>query len=277
MYLVKAAFLKEHPEAIVIDCRYDMTNPPWGRLEYDKNHVKGAFYVDLDKDLTSEIKEHGGRHPLKDLKTFTNQMGSFGIKSDSTVVIYDDGDLAMASRLWFMLKLIGINAYIIEGGYKACSELEQSTVEPGKVSSELEMNYQSHIICDIEAVKTSMDKENSVIVDSRSNPRYLGLEEPFDKIAGHIPSAINYFWKDIFDENGQVKSLGDLQAMFLEMDNYDEVILHCGSGITGCVNMFILNELGIESILYAGSYSDWVSYDENDVIVKDNKRQKVKA
>jgi|LGVF01.2.fsa_nt_gb thiosulfate/3-mercaptopyruvate sulfurtransferase len=276
MYLVKSDFINEHPEAIILDCRYDMSTPLIGRQSYDAGHVNGAFYVDLDKDMTSDVVEHGGRHPLKDLDIFTAQMGSFGITSDSIIVLYDDGELAMATRLWFMLKLIGLDSYIIEGGFDACEGLEKLTTAPETVESKLQMIYQSHLICDIDAVNASMNNDKSVIVDSRSNPRYLGLEEPFDKIAGHIPTAVNYFWKDNFKE-GQVRNLGDIEAMFLDMDNYDEKIIHCGSGITGCVNMFFLNELGIISKLYAGSYSDWVSYDDNEIIVKGNIRQKVKA
>ncbi|MCH4887641.1 sulfurtransferase [Acidaminobacter sp. JC074] len=277
MYLIKEDFLKQHPDAVVIDCRYDMTNPPYGEKVYLEGHVKGAFYVDLDKDMTSEVKEHGGRHPLKDLEVFTELMGSFGITSDSTIVIYDNGELAMASRLWFMLKLIGLNSFIVEGGYDHLKDHFEMTNEvPEKVPSSLKIHYNPNLICNKDDVIMSMTNPKSVIVDSRSNERYLGFEEPFDKIAGHIPTAVNYFWKDNFD-GLNAKDCGDIEAMFLEMDNYEERIIHCGSGITGCVNMFFLNEIGIESKLYAGSYSDWVSYDDHDVIVKDNIKRKVKA
>lgn len=276
MYLVKPLFLKEHPEAIIIDCRYDMANPPIGYESYLKSHIKGAYYIDLDKDMTSELTDHGGRHPLKDLKVFTDKIGSFGINTESTIVIYDNGELAMACRLWFMLRLIGLQAHIVEGGFDALEDFEKTSVIPESLPSSLKMKYQADLICDKEDVKNAMTNELAVIVDSRSKERYLGLEEPFDKIAGHIPTAVNYFWKDNF-KDGQVKAYGDIQAMFLEMDNYNDIILHCGSGITGCVNMFFLNEVNIKSKLYAGSYSDWVSYDDHEIVVKDNKRQKVNA
>ena len=277
MYLIKQEFIKEHPEAVIIDCRYDMTNPPYGEKVYLEGHLKGAYYLDLDKDMTSEVREHGGRHPLKDLEVFTEKMGSFGITSDSTIVIYDNGELAMASRLWFMLKLIGLESFIVESGYDYLKDHFDITEEvPKIVSSTLKIHYNSDLICNKDDVILSMKNPKSVIVDSRSNERFNGLVEPFDKIAGHIPTAVNYFWKDNF--NGlRAKDYGDIEAMFLEMDNYDERIIHCGSGITGCVNMFFLNEIGISSKLYAGSYSDWVSYDDNEVIVKDNIRQKVNA
>ena len=50
--------------------------------------------------------------------------------------------------------------------------------------------------------------------------------------------------------------------------DYDEVIVYCGSGITACPNSLALSEAGIRHKLYAGSFSDWISYDENMVETK---------
>lgn len=276
MYLVKPEFVKENPKAIIIDCRYDMSNPPEGFNQYQVSHLIGAHYIDLDKDMTADLAEHGGRHPLKDLEIFTEKIGSFGVESESQIIIYDNGELAMASRLWFMLKLIGLEAFIIEGGFQACQNILKTDASiPSTVVSKLEMAYQDKFIRDIEAVKTALRKEDSVLVDSRSNSRYLGLEEPFDKVAGHIPGAINLFWKDNFSQGNMSQNLDQMKEFFDGLDKYNEIIFHCGSGITGCVNMFFLNELGIESKLYAGSYSDWVSYDDNVVVIKGNVIKKV--
>jgi thiosulfate/3-mercaptopyruvate sulfurtransferase len=275
MYLVTGDFLKEHPEAIIIDCRFEMTDPSKGYEDYKESHLEGAYFLDVDKDMTSEISEHGGRHPLKDLMVFTDKLRTFGIENNSTVVIYDNGELAMASRLWFMCQLIGLETYMINGGFNAVKDDLKVTKEvPELKSSQLKMTYNADIIVYKDDLIKAMTKEKTVIVDSRSNPRYMGLEEPLDKIAGRIPTAVNYFWKDIF-KDGQVKDYGDIEAMFLEMNNYDDIIIHCGSGITGCVNMFFLNEINIKSKLYAGSYSDWISYGDNEIIIKDNVRKKV--
>lgn len=277
MFLVTTDFIKENKDAIIIDCRFEMSNPESAHKMYLESHLKGAYFIDVDKDLTSEIKEHGGRHPLKDLMVFTDQLKTFGIEKNSKVVIYDNGELAMASRLWYMCQLIGLDTYILEGGYdKASQVLETSSQVPSLKTSNLEMVFNKELIVYKDDVIEAMDNPKTVIVDSRANPRYLGLEEPLDKIAGRIPTAVNYFWKDNF-VNGHVKDYGDIEAMFLEMNNYDEIILHCGSGITGCVNMFFLNEINIKSKLYAGSYSDWISYEDNEVIIKNNLKKKVKA
>lgn len=278
MYLVEASFIKD--DHVIIDCRYDMTNPAYGPKAYSESHVKGAYYIDLEKDMTASLGQHGGRHPMKDLLAFTEKIGSFGI-TNQTVVIYDDGDMPMASRLWFMLRLIGLKeVYIIKGGFNKLKDQVPLTQElPQTYTSQLEMHYQSDLIVDMETVKAAINNEDIAIVDSRANERYRGLVEPFDKIAGRIPSAVNYFWKDNFiesDPTKKAKDYGQIEANFLGLDQKDQVFVHCGSGITGCVNMFFMNEIGIKSKLYLGSYSDWISYDDNEIVVKDNIRRTVK-
>ncbi|MBN2794203.1 MAG: sulfurtransferase [Clostridia bacterium] len=275
MYLVDIEFLKENP--VVIDCRFDMQNPSYGPKAYEKNHYPGAYYMDLEKDMTSKIEAHGGRHPLPDLNEFALKIGSFGVIDTSKILIYDDGDLPMACRLWVMLKLLGLKeVYILKDGYQAFlkAEIQLSNERPKPVISELKFDLDMSYICSMEETKEALSKENAIVIDSRAPERYAGLTEPFDKIAGHMPGAVNYFWKDLFDEKG-VKSYGNIEAHFLEMHNYDQVIVHCGSGITGAVNQFFLREMNIPAVLYLGSYSDWLSYDDNEIIIKDNQRIKV--
>ena len=66
-------------------------------------------------------------------------------------------------------------------------------------------------------------------------------------------------------DKDKLKTLEELEKHFEELNNYDEVILYCGSGLTTTVNSLALDELGIKHKVYAGSYSDWVSYDDNEV------------
>ena len=96
----------------------------------------------------------------------------------------------------------------------------------------------------------------------------MGKAEPMDAVAGHIKGALNYPWTDLIDNN---KIEADkLEEKFKDLKTYDEIIIHCGSGITGTVAMILLDEVGIKSKLYAGGYSDWVSYEDNEVVKGEN-------
>ncbi len=270
MFIVKPKVLKSKKDAVVLDCRYVMTEPKEGPLMYAKSHIKGAQYVNLDEDLVAEIKTHGGRHPLKDLDEIRLKLELLGVSDDKDVFIYDNGQMPMASVLWFVLQLLGVDAYVIEGGYDALVsagfELTDrvSKVVAGKIKSAKRL----HMRADINDVLRSINDKKVVLVDARSNPRYMGLEEPFDKIAGRIPGAINIFWQNLLNDNYSVKSEDELNKIFSVIDGYDEVIFQCGSGITGAVMLLIYANLGKKARLYSGSYSDYISYKGKKLIIK---------
>jgi thiosulfate/3-mercaptopyruvate sulfurtransferase len=139
--------------------------------------------------------------------------------------------------------------------------MEYPKVNKGKFS----INLNSAILTDVFYVKSKMYRDDVIIVDSRAPERYRGEVEPIDKKAGHIPGAKNYHWKDVLNEKLCFKSKEDLKEHFRELEKYKEIILQCGSGIDACGNFAALDELGLKPKLYLGSWSDWVSYDDNPV------------
>lgn len=269
--IVDINWLKKHMQdndLVIIDCRFSLQDPTYGEKAYKEAHIPKAISVNLDKDLAGEKGEHGGRHPLPNMKEFVKFMESLGVSNNTTVLIYDDGDLAAPSRLWWMLKYIGIDkVYLLEGGITAWKTSQGSvTAEEyrGKAKGKIDINFKEEMKCSMDYVKESLGKNDIVIIDSRAKERYLGLVEPMDKKAGHIPGAKNYDWTLNFRDD-KVLPLEELKSRFEEVKDYKEVIVHCGSGVTGCANVLMLEEIGIPSRLYVGSWSDWSSYDENPV------------
>ncbi|NOU81897.1 sulfurtransferase [Paenibacillus sp. LMG 31459] len=105
-----------------------------------------------------------------------------------------------------------------------------------------------------------------ILIDSRANERYHGRNETLDPVGGHIPGAVNYFWKDTQNADGSFKSADELAAHFAGLDKEAEIIVYCGSGVTACPNVLALEKAGYKNVrLYAGSWSDWISYEENAV------------
>lgn len=107
----------------VIDCRYDLSDPDAGRNLYQESHILGASYFDLKEDLSSPVKEHGGRHPLPDLEVFKKQLEESGIDRSKTVIAYDDGGSMYAARVWWLLNYIGHEkVYLLEEGFTGWEE-----------------------------------------------------------------------------------------------------------------------------------------------------------
>jgi thiosulfate/3-mercaptopyruvate sulfurtransferase len=255
---------------ILIDCRYILGQPAAGREAYDQGHIPGAFYMDLEKDLSGTKNKHGGRHPLPDLGVFILRLGEIGVDETITVVAYDDQGGAMASRFWWMLHFLGhTNAYILDGGFAQwqAAGYPTSVAKPSIVQSRtFKPHVLSHLLVSMNEVKDKMGSKDTLLIDSREERRYLGLEEPIDPAAGHIPGAINAFWKDSLNGAGQWKNSQEQQQRFAGIPLEQELIVYCGSGVTACPNVVALKEAGYTNVkLYVGSWSDWISYAGNPI------------
>lgn len=261
--------LRLHPNVVFLDCRYQLTDPSYGYNAYVKSHIPHARFVDLKNDLSSEVQKHGGRHPLPNLHDFSELLGSLGIDQNSIVICYDDGFLENAARCWFLCRLVRHQyTFVLNGGYKEWTEngFEVTDEIDHVTPKKFEANVNDQMLSFITEVKEKQFNDNVNLIDSREYIRYKGDVEPIDRIAGHIPGAKHLFWKDVLNENGRIKSKEELQTLYKQFSKDKESIVYCGSGVTGCVNYLGLLEAEYPNVkLYAGSFSDWISYEENVV------------
>lgn len=255
---------------LILDARSELGNAEYGLNAYNEGHIEGAVYVSVEDILTGEIKEHGGRHPLPDLKEFAKNINDLGVDDVVDVVIYDDGDLSNAGRLWWMLKLIGKdNAKVLGGGIKSWKEKDypvSKTRVEAKPGNTLTFRLRDDLESDVEEVRRATSEEKTAIIDSRTAERFRGEVEPIDRVAGHIPSALNYPWTKLTDE-GRVPDIKELESYFAPLKKYDKIIVHCGSGISACINVIFMEEVGLKPNMYVGSWSDWITYEDNEIAV----------
>ncbi|MFB2838653.1 sulfurtransferase [Floridanema evergladense] len=266
--IISPQWLSEHledPQIVIVDCRFSLADPELGRRQYQTNHIPGAFYLDLNQDLSSPVKEHGGRHPLPNIEELAEKLTAMGVYSQETLVVaYDDSRFGFAARLWWLLRYLGHDKVaLLDGGWKSWVAGNYPVTDgipigkPGKFV----VNLRSPMVVDIETVKTRKDLPGVVLIDSREGERYRGEKEPIDPIAGHIPGAVNYPWQQVTDEQGNAKSPEAQKSRWSEVENAEEIMVYCGSGVTACVNLLSLEMAGInQGKLYAGSWSDWCSY-----------------
>lgn len=256
------------PSIVVVDCRFNLANPDEGMTRYNEAHIPGAVYFDLNKDMSSPVQEHGGRHPLPDMKQFETKLRQAGITSSTTVVAYDDQDGGMAARCWWLFNYVGHSkVFILDGGFRAWvrSNLPTTNVVPQIESSQFTVDIQHQMIIPMKAVKEQMTKHEGIVIDSRDPKRYRGDMEPIDKKAGHIPGAVNYFWKDNLVD-GLWLSTEEMAKRFSDIPKNQQVTVYCGSGVTACANLIAMSEAGFSDVkLYPGSWSDWISYEDNPI------------
>ncbi len=234
----------ENPLVVIVDCRFQLADPIWGRQEYASGHIRGAHYLNLDQDLSSRFQAHGGRHPLPSIETLAAKLEAIGVvKNQSLVVAYDDSRFAFAARLWWLLRYLGHNAVaLLDGGWnkwqKANYPISTTTPEPAK--GDFIPQVQNDWTVYIEQVKARQDDSSIVLVDSRDSDRYEGKREPIDPIAGSIPGAVNSPWKQVSTPEGFIQPLDYQQQLWSDYKSAAEIIVYCGSGVTACVNLLSL-------------------------------------
>lgn len=237
------------------------------RERYEQGHLEGALYVDLE-DLAAhpENPAIGGRHPLPEVKDFATLLGSLGLTPQTHVIVYDDKAAANpAARFWWMLKAIGHKqVQVLNGGLQAAagagftvtttiSPLPETTVYP------VTGNFNGTVT--IDEVTDAVKDPNRIVIDVREAPRYLGQTEPIDLIAGHIPGAINVPYLTNLGNGSRYLSAQELKKQYqdiLERKLPQDVIVHCGSGVTACHTLLALEQAGLPGAkLYVGSWSEW--------------------
>ncbi|MCJ7839507.1 sulfurtransferase [Lederbergia sp. NSJ-179] len=252
----------------VIDCRFSLKDSSYGIKAFQENHIPGAVFFDLEQDLSGPVQTHGGRHPLPDLQVLIGKLENNGIGNDEIVVIYDDGEGCFAARCWWLLTYLGHeHVFILDGGLAAWKDHRYPLTREAtnKKKAVFIPSIKTDMLASYEEVKQRSQDRKAILIDSRAKERYLGLVEPLDRIAGHIPNALHYDWTDGL-EQGHWKSVESQKHRFSKLNADDEVIVYCGSGVSATPNVLTLLESGFEKVkLYAGSYSDWISYPENPV------------
>ncbi|WP_156290291.1 sulfurtransferase [Oceanobacillus salinisoli] len=271
---LKERLEEESTNLVIVDVRFVLTDPDAGRKMYLKDHLPGAVYIDLNRDLSGKTEKHRGSHPLPDMDMFAAKIGNIGIDHETTVVIYDQENDMFAARLWWLLQHVGHElVYILEGGYKNWVEQGNLVTDeiPTLVKKSFEPNIRENETVDMKEVKEKMNSKTAILIDSRERDRYLGNKEPLYRKAGHIPGAVNYFWKDVLNEDGTWKNEEQLSEHFSALSKDEEIIVSCGSGVSACPNILALKSLGYKNIkLYPGSFSDWISYEENEIELDEN-------
>ena len=248
---------------VVLDCRFYLTSVEQGPEVYREGHIPGAGYLNLDHDLSSPITPQSGRHPLPDFDQLIETFRLKGVSQATQVVVYDDCGGAMASRAWWLLRLLGHEAVaVLDGGYPAwiAAGLNVSDQLPQPRPGNLTGTADSMMLLPLEQVAAFA--EVGMLVDARTPERFRGEQEPIDPIAGHIPGAVNRPLQLNLTADGLFKPAEVLQQEWLSLlgDYQPQQVAHyCGSGVTACHNMLSMEHAGLQgSKVYPGSWSEWI-------------------
>lgn len=222
-------------------------------------HIPGAVFLDLDQWLADPPSRESGRHPLPDPERFAQGMRSAGISDDTVVVAYDDTGGTTASRLVWLLRVLGHDAAVLDGGlrsWKGDLETGSVTPEPGEFTAK---EWPTDAFVAIDGVPSAEH-----LLDVRAAERYRGEAEPVDARAGHIPGAVNLPTLGNLDDEHHFLAPDMLRARFSShgIHNAADAVAYCGSGVNACHTLIAMEHAGLgRGRLYPGSWSQWAATD----------------
>ncbi|ADB32534.1 Rhodanese domain protein [Kribbella flavida DSM 17836] len=259
--LITAGELLDAPDdVVVIDVTWNLAGPP-GREAYDAGHVPGAHFVDLDTELAGPPGD-GGRHPLPSASVVEAALRRAGAGPDSSVVVYDAANSMAAARARWVFRYFGLrDVRVLDGGLAAWR------AAGGEVSTEVPADAAGSFVAVpgglpvLDAAGAAELASSGVLLDARAPERFAGEVEPMDKVAGHIPGAVNAPTTGNVGPDGRFLPADDLRARFaaLGADGSRPVGAYCGSGVTAAHESLALEIAGLDAAVYVGSWSEWIT------------------
>ncbi len=258
-----ATLLAQDSSVVVVDCRFELANPPAGAQAYETAHIPGAVYAHLDRDLSGAKTGTNGRHPLPEPEAFRATLGRLGISRARQVVAYDQDSGMYASRLWWLLRWMGHDSVaVLDGGFTAWTADGRPTSSGVETRPAATFTGEPHseMLTTVEALPAFVASPGARLVDARAPERFRGDIEPLDPVAGHIPGALNHFfqWNLAGGRFLPADALGQRLRESIGNVEGDRIVCYCGSGVTACHNLLALEHAGVSGArLYPGSWSEW--------------------
>lgn len=272
--IVSAAWLKSNidsPDIRVLDASWFpawTAGPNAGREAYDKAHIPGAVYFDIDDicDTGSDLP-----HMLADSVKFSSRVRNLGVGDGNRIIVYDANDFMASARVWWMFRVMGHkDVYVLDGGLRAWqSEGGETEDLPPVVTGgrHFTPRVQSHLVKSIMQMQEIAASGSLPILDARPAGRFNGTEnEPRVGLpSGHIPNSLNIPASSLLGRDGK---LADEVELSKALSGYrsGEAVATCGSGVSAALIALALAQLGNWDVaIYDGSWTEWANDPANPV------------
>ena len=255
--VVSRAWWQAHADDVVLaDVRRDVPGLT-GAAAYAAGHLPGAVLVDIERWLAGPPSPADGRHPLPSPAVFAEGMARAGIGDGDVVVAYDDAAGTVAARLVWMLRVTGCEAALLDGGLRPDDSRETGRSDPVRRTFTARP-WPAAALVGLDEVTDA----GSIVLDARSAERFAGAPDPLDPRPGHLPGARSLPCREHVDADGFLLPDAVLRQRLADVgvDGTTPVVSTCGSGVTACHTLLVLEHLGLPAgRLYAGSWSQWAA------------------
>lgn len=265
--LIKADWLADHigdPNLIVLQL-----GP---RNAYDAGHIPGAVYLD---QFALSVTGPAPGNLILELPTaqqLQEGLQQIGVSDDTRIVVsYARGQLPAATRVVFTLDAVGLGDHVslLDGGADAWRRAGHalSTDAPAARQGHLSALNIRPLVVDATYVSSHLGAADLTIIDGRDSVFFTGERAGGSAArpqpAGHIRSARSIPYSLLTNADGEIKSAAELTAIFAAAGARpgDRIVAYCHVGQQATAVIFAARLIGVEAVLYDGSFQDWSQRD----------------
>ena len=259
------------PNLRLYDCTtYNEPVPPGSDVPYravagDKTfaagHIPGADFLDLQGEFSDTSA--GPLFMMAGVPQLEAAFGRHGADASKTIVLYSIGTMMWSTRFWWMLRSLGVDALVLDGGFDKWKD-EGRPVETGAPkgypATSFEATPRAGFFVDKTTVKARIGDPSTVIVNALGPQFHQGLEPSRYGRPGRVPGSVNVPAATLTNADKTLTSLADAEAKFAAqgVTRDKTVICYCGGGISATIDLLMLTQLGYDKLtLYDASMGEW--------------------
>jgi thiosulfate/3-mercaptopyruvate sulfurtransferase len=259
------------PNLCVFDCTTILIPDPKttyqavpARADFEKGHIPGAQFIDLQADLSDNNQRL--RFMLPSAEDFAAAMSRFGVGEGTRVVLYSTTTPQWATRVWWLLRVFGFDeAAVLDGGWQKWSR-EGRPVETGAARPHATGHFivreQRPLMVGKEEVQQAIGDGAVCTLNALLPEQHAGTGGNTYGRPGRIKGSVNLPAAHLIDPaTSAFLPAAELRRRFEGVGAFGrEVITYCGGGIAASADAFALVMLGHPDVkLYDASMSEWAT------------------
>ncbi|QOZ47127.1 sulfurtransferase [Bradyrhizobium sp. CCBAU 53340] len=232
-----------------------------GEKTFAAGHIPGADFLDLQGEFSDTFAQQFFMMP--EVAQLEAAFGRHGLDASKTIVLYSIGTMMWATRFWWMLRSLGVEARVLDGGFDKWKD-EGRPVETGAPkgypAATFKATPRAGFFVDKNFVKARIGDPSTVTVNALGPQFHGGLEPSRYGRPGRVPGSVNVPAATLVKPDKTLTTLADAEAKFAAagVTRDKDVILYCGGGISATIDLLMLTQLGYDRLtLYDASMGEW--------------------
>ncbi|MGR9145537.1 sulfurtransferase (plasmid) [Rhizobium leguminosarum] len=248
--IIEASSINDRPKMHFLDVR--------DAEAFSRGHAPRSVRVPIED---WEVAARTGETSFDNVDYWQKAIAELGIGERAAVLVYDDGRMTEAARVWFILQHYGVETFILNGGWPEIAgrpELLDAARPPEGGAFKAIPGSGRVGLVDRQILKAKIGSDVRIF-DARTRGEFDGRDLRRNSRGGHLPGATLLPHADLLNGN-LVRSPPELKEL-LSSAGFEpgaHIITHCDGGGRAALAAAAAARAGFEDVrAYYLSFSDW--------------------